>query len=110
MESPQASEEGYFTAQEELETDSQILVAKAKVLATGGFGSVLPAWHKVKMIPLVVKVTRMTEDDAEDDFLWDNYETELDFYERSVGRSDISWIPTFYGSGLMKFEDAECPW
>lgn len=113
MKTAQKAEEAYFSAEEDLpREDPPFVYEDLELLASGGFGDVFSGRHKVLQVPLVVKITSIQEDDDEEQngFLWRAFDIELDFYERTAGRSDISWVPAFYGSGKLDYCGIECPW
>jgi serine/threonine protein kinase len=80
-------------------------------LASGGFGTVLSGRHRVTQAPIVVKITQMTEDEDDNEALWDAFEAEVDFYDlMTIRRPAVSWMPRYYGSGMMRYHGAKSPW
>ncbi|KAL4526073.1 hypothetical protein Ndes2526B_g01106 [Nannochloris sp. 'desiccata'] len=103
------SEDARFS-EEELEEELPFVQEILEPLASGGFGTVLLGRHKVNQIPIVVKISHMKDDEEENAELEDVFRTERDFYEANVGRSDISWLPKYYGSGVLMHRGVKCPW
>jgi hypothetical protein len=96
--------------EEELEEEMPFVPENLKPLSSGGFSTVLLGRHKVNQVPIVVKISQMKDNEKENAGLEDIYRTEREFYEKNVGRSDISWLPEYYGSGVIIHQGVKCPW
>jgi hypothetical protein len=97
-------------SRETLDKELPFAAEDLSLLASGGFGVVFSGLHKVTQEPLVVKIARMTRSEDDNEDLWEAFTTELVFYETRSGRADISLLPAFYGSGMIKHEGVPCPW
>jgi hypothetical protein len=102
--------ESYGTSQEELDKELPFDEKNLLLLAKGGFGTVFSTHHKVSQVPLVVKISHMAEDEDDNENKWDTFETELEFYEARSGRDGFSWMPAYYGSGVIMYQQVRCPW